>query len=226
MPALDRELQAYLEGMDADGFRQVPVGEVGNIVSEMLGSLSGDLTAEDIIRFNGKGAEGAMSQSKAATSDHHGAGAAVPSGAAEVLQGPIFPEISNDLSAVAERLQNAAQRILASTEKVESLIDRLQPEDAGAVLDAITEIYGACGFEDITGQTLDRVLSKLRQIEYQSERLLAAMGNEEAMKRTATLEKEIETEATRQKEQLLHGPDSMKDANSQEEIDKILASFD
>ena len=83
----------------------------------------------------------------------------MPVGAAELLQGPIFPDISNDLASVAERLENAAQRILASTEKVERLMDGLKPEQAGILLDAITEIYGACGFEDITGQTLDRVHS-------------------------------------------------------------------
>jgi hypothetical protein len=227
MPVLESELQEYLGTMDADGFRQVSVGDVGNIVREILGSLTGDLTVEDVFRFNGAGTGDVMSQSKGDTSG--GEGEAVPSepsGAAELLQGPIFPEIGGDLASIAERLQYAAQRILASTEKVEGLMDGLEPEDAGILLDAITEIYGACGFEDITGQTLERVMSKLRQIEYQSERLLAAMGNEEAKRRIEVLEAEIIKEETRQKEQLLHGPDSMKDANSQEEIDKILASFD
>ena len=233
MPALDSELQEYLEAMDADGFQQVPINDVGNIVSEILGSLTGDLTVDDIIRFNDGGTRGAVSQSEAKSSVSPGASAPsgspspdVPVGAAELLQGPIFPDINSDLASVAERLENAAQRILASTEKVERLMDGLKPEQAGILLDAITEIYGACGFEDITGQTLDRVMGKLRQIEYESERLLAAMGNKEAQKRTEQLEKEIEIELERNQEQLLHGPDSMKEANSQEEIDKILASFD
>lgn len=230
MSELDSELQQYLEPMDADGFQQVPIGDVSNIVSEILGTLNGDLTAEDVVRFNGGdiGDIGdIMSQLKAKPSKiQNPARQDVPSGAAEILQGPIFPEINEDLASVADRLQIAAQRILASTEKVEGLMDGLKPKDASVLLDAITEIYSACGFEDITGQTLDRVLSKLRQIEYQSERLLAAMGNKEAGKRSEALGQAINSEALRKEEQLLHGPDSMQDANSQEEIDKILASFD
>lgn len=227
MPGLDRELQEYLEAMHADGIRQVPIDDVAKIVCEMLNSLTGDLTAEDLIRFNADGAGDATDRSAAKSSANRASAApAVPSGAAELLQGAIFPEISDDLASVAERLEHAACRILASTEKVERLMDELKPEQAGVLLDAITEIYAACGFEDITGQTLDRVMGRLRQIEYQSERLLAAMGDEEARKRTETLESEIETETRRKQEQLLHGPDSMKDANTQEEIDNILASFD
>jgi chemotaxis protein CheZ len=224
MPELNNELHEYLESMGADGFGQIPVADVGKIVDEILGSLDGDLTVEDIIRFNGgdKMAQPGADRTKTKNSDRP----AVPPGAAELLQGEIFPDINNDLSSVGDRLQDAAQRILASTEKVEALMDSLKPEQAGVLLDAITEIYSACGFEDITGQTLGRVMGKLRQVEYESERLLAAMGNKEAEKRTEQLEKEIEIEMAREQEQLLHGPDSMKEANSQEEIDKILASFD
>lgn len=225
MSALDRELQKYLEAMEADGVRQVPIGDVGMIVDEILRTLGGDLSAEDVIRFNGDRAGATVAKAiPSVTPDP--VPPSTPRGAAELLQGPIFPEISRDLDSVAERLQHAAQRILASTEKVEGLMDNLEPKDATLLLDAITEIYSACGFEDITGQTIERVMSKLRQIEYQSERLLAAMGNAEARERAAALEKDVETESARQKEQLLHGPDSMKDANSQDEIDRILASFD
>ena len=225
MPALDRELQKYLEAMETDGVRQVPIGDVGMIVAEIVRTLGGDLTTEDVIRFNSDRAEAAVANARPSIAPDPVPPSA-PRGAAELLQGPIFPEISRDLDSVAERLQHAAQRILASTEKVEGLMDNLEPKDATLLLDAITEIYSACGFEDITGQTIERVMSKLRQIEYQSERLLAAMGNAEARERAAALEKDVETESARQKEQLLHGPDSMKDANSQDEIDQILASFD
>lgn len=231
MSELDDELQQYLEAMDSDGFQQVPIGDVGDIVNEILSTLSGDLTAEDVIRFNdrdimGQPAAKSSRKKKSGRPAESESPPAVPDGAAELLQGAIFPEINDDLESVADRLQNAAQRILSSTEKVEGLMDGLKPKDASVLLEAITEIYSACGFEDITGQTLDRIMGKLRQIEYQSERLLAAMGNKEAQKRTKALEKEIDVDSTRKQEQLLHGPDSVKDANTQEEIDKILASFD
>lgn len=233
MAALDRELRVYLEAMGNDGFEQVPIGDVETIVCEIIGSITGDLTAEDVANFNKDGLKNLVKEARSKVEakkfeeiEVQAATPAVPTGSVELLHGPIFPDIDHDLASVAERLAHSAQRILASTEKVENLMDGLKPEDATVLLDAITEIYGACGFEDITGQTLDRVRSKMRQIEYETERLLAAMGNDDARQRSEELEEEIEAELARNQAQLLHGPDSMKEANTQEEIDAILASFD
>jgi len=235
MAALNNELRDYLEAMGNDGFQQVPIADVEAMVCAIIASLTGDLTAEDVVNFNKGGLKQLVKEARAKVEaskvEEQKAAAPAsapvpPSGSVELLHGPIFPEIDHDLAAVSERLADSAQRILASTEKVEGLMDGLKPEDASMLLDAITDIYGACGFEDITGQTLDRIRSKMRQIEYESERLLAAMGNDDARKRAEELEKEIEVELDRNKAQLLHGPDSMKEANTQEEIDAILASFD
>jgi len=234
MAALNNELRDYLEAMGKDGFQQVPIADVETIVCAIIASLTGDLTAEDVVNFNNGGLQQLVKEARAKVEtskveERKAAPASAPvppSGSVELLHGPIFPEIDHDLVAVSERLAYSAQRILASTEKVEGLMDGLKPEDATTLLDALTDIYGACGFEDITGQTLDRIRSKMRQIEYESERLLAAMGNDEARKRAEELEKDIEVELDRNKAQLLHGPDSMKEANTQEEIDAILASFD
>ncbi len=57
-------------------------------------------------------------------------------------------------------------------------------------------------------------------------RAMAALGDADARERSAALSDMIRREGSRKEEHILHGPQDAGVANSQEEIDKILASFD
>ena len=53
---------------------------------------------------------------------------------------------------------------------------RLGPDDAGAVMAAVTSIYEACTFQDITGQRVTKVVNMLKVIEARVDKMVAAMS--------------------------------------------------
>ncbi len=93
---------------------------------------------------------------------------------------------------------------------------------AGRV-DAATRIYGACGFQDITGQRVTKVVKPLEDIEERIDALVAAFGSEIGKFKAEQPEREEKKDSD---EDVLHGPQLAKDAKSQAEVDALLASVD
>ncbi len=96
---------------------------------------------------------------------------------------------------------------------------------AGRV-DAATRIYEACGFQDITGQRVTKVVKTLKDIEERIDALVAAFGSEIEKVKAEQPEPEEKEEKKDSDEDLLHGPQLAKDAKSQAEVDALLARFD
>jgi chemotaxis protein CheZ len=93
------------------------------------------------------------------------------------------------------------------------------------IMNATTEIYEACGFQDITGQRITKVVKALKDIEEKIDALVEAFGSEIAKYKKSAPEEEPEPEAVTD-EDLLNGPQLKEKAQTQEEIDVLLASFD
>ena len=89
-----------------------------------------------------------------------------------------------------------------------------------------TDIYEASGFQDITGQRLTHMAQTLKQVELQIASAEAVLGDKNAVQAAETLADTVEKTEARKMEYILHGPQEAGKANTQEEIDKILASFD
>lgn len=72
-----------------------------------------------------------------------------------------------EIEAVIRLNAEAANRIMDAAEHVSELIDiEAVPSDVRfAVLDHVTAIFEACGFQDLTGQRIQRALKTLRSIE-------------------------------------------------------------
>ncbi len=96
---------------------------------------------------------------------------------------------------------------------------------AGRV-DATTRIYEGCGFQDITGQRVTKVVKTLKDIEERIDALVAAFGSEIEKVKADQPEPEEKEEKKDCDEDVLHGPQLAKDAKSQAEVDALLASFD
>ena len=89
-----------------------------------------------------------------------------------------------------------------------------------------TDMYEAASFQDLTGQRLTRIGESLRRIEFLVASAKAALGDEGAAAEAEALSETVEKTENRKMEYILHGPEEAGTANTQEEIDKILASFD
>ena len=142
------------------------------------------------------------------------------------LDGEVFGmdiRVFGELEALSEVIKSAR-----------SELSTLSPEDirnehtsaATDELDAVVRMFKACSFQDITGQRITNVVQTLKVIEAKVDGVLQAFGDDVARERKTNLDAELDTGSDRADEQILHGPQSEGEASSQEDIDKLLTSFD
>jgi chemotaxis protein CheZ len=106
-------------------------------------------------------------------------------------------------------------------EEIERLAGSLPPDIAAPLGDVVIKVYEACGFQDITGQRISKVVKALYHIEGKIDALLAVFGADLS---EAVVEEATEADAAAS---LLNGPALPTTAtNSQADIDALLASFD
>jgi chemotaxis protein CheZ len=143
---------------------------------------------------------------------------------ADKINAEYVPSASDELSAIVEATEQATNGIFEAVESIEALTAEMAPDVADRVSSSVTSIYEACGFQDITGQRITKVVKALQSIEEKVQDLLQAFGEEAgATRRAVEPEAEAEVEGD---ERLMNGPQLSSNAQSQAEIDALLASFD
>ncbi|HXP96425.1 MAG TPA: hypothetical protein VN809_06910 [Telmatospirillum sp.] len=88
----------------------------------------------------------------------------------QVTARPSFDDVGGpgqEIEAVIRLNAEAANRIMDAAEQISECIDTegVPGEVRFAVLDHVTAIFEACGFQDLTGQRIQRALKTLRSIE-------------------------------------------------------------
>lgn len=145
---------------------------------------------------------------------------------ADKINAEYVPTASDELSAIVGATEQATNSIFEAVELIEELSQEMAPEIAERVTAAVTGIYEACGFQDITGQRITKVVKALQNIEEKVQDLLIAFGEDAGeARRDRKVEPEAESAESEDKS-LMHGPQLAENANSQAEIDALLASFD
>lgn len=141
----------------------------------------------------------------------------------------MLPSATNELDAIVEATANATNDIMNATEAIEGMVDSLDEEHRDALLDHTTRIYEACGFQDITGQRVTKVVNTLKEIEARVDALVLAFGGNlsESTLVPEGIAKPADDGADEgADEELLHGPQLAGGGISQEEIDRLLADMD
>ena len=125
-----------------------------------------------------------------------------------------LPGASVELDAVVRDTERATETIMTEAEKLMSV----EPTDLAAykaeVDAAMTRIFEACSFQDLTGQRVTKVISTLRHIEERVTRFAGALGV------TDTTPSETADEV-RARELLLNGPAMNGPSTSQDDIDAL-----
>lgn len=140
-----------------------------------------------------------------------------------------LPVAGEELEAVIGATENATNTIMESVETIETLTDQMPREVSEKVVDAVTQVYEACGFQDITGQRIKKVVTTLTQIEEKVHALLGAFGQDgqvDAARAKAAKEEKPKTDEPLSDADLMNGPQAAEAAISQDDIDALLASFD
>ncbi len=134
---------------------------------------------------------------------------------------------AGELDAIVEATAEATNAIMDATETIEKVMGSLQGEAASALMTASGKIYEACGFQDITGQRIAKVVKAIKQIEGRIDVLNAMFSEKGGAARPATAKaagKPSRGGAPKPvtDEDLLNGPQLKSKAKTQEEIDAML----
>jgi len=194
----------------------VKVSEISQVVESIMSSMKGDLTANDLELYH---------ELEALAAYIHEAKSDIAALRPDEVRDEYIPTASDELDAIVQATEIATNTIMDSTEEIESVMASLEGEQAEKLMNATTNIYEACGFQDITGQRITKVVKALKDIEDKIEALVTAFGSEiEKVKADQPENEPSNAELT--DEDLLEGPQQEGEASTQAEIDALLASFD
>ncbi len=206
------QLLASIESLRADRGDPVSLDLVGEIVASLLESLDGDLGPAEH------------------RDDDRRAGNKV---GFEQLGPRLFPllttgfrdeglrEAAAHLSEAIAESEEATNAILEAGEAIEELVATVNGEAARKMLAIVTRIYEASAYQDIGGQRITKAMKTIREVADRLDQVAAIIGSD--------LIEELGSEKQGPKseeENLLHGPQHHGQANTQEDVDALLASFD
>jgi chemotaxis protein CheZ len=130
-----------------------------------------------------------------------------------------IPFATDELDAIVEHTAHATHAILESCEMLDEVSTSVSGDAASKLQDAVTRIYEACSFQDITGQRITKVVTTLKVIEEKVAHIISTFGPRSApAAKTGT---PVASDAD-----LLNGPQLPANAMDQSDIDKLLASFE
>ena len=109
---------------------------------------------------------------------------------------------------------------MEAAERIEVVAKNVDEDPARQLTDAVTRIYEACSFQDITGQRINKVVDALRENDLKVEGLLAAFGDDDARARRDRLESALSRHEDRDGG-LLNGPQGQAEAQNQDDIDAL-----
>lgn len=179
-------------------------------VRAVLGSLAGDLTAKEAAL---------LAELEALGRTIARAKAEIAALSVDDITGAHIPSATDELDAIVGHTAQATNEILDCCEVLERLQSEVPEAAAAALQGAVTRIYEACSFQDITGQRIGKVVNALKAIE---SRVEAAVANASGRAAPEPAAAGVRTEG----EELANGPQLPGGATSQAEIDRLLASFD
>lgn len=181
-------------------------------VRAVLGSMAGDLTAREAAL---------LAELEALGRTIARAKAEIAALSVDDITGAHIPSATDELDAIVGHTAEATNEILDCCEVLEKLESDVPPAAAAALQGAVTRIYEACSFQDITGQRISKVVAALKAIE---SRVDAAVAN--ASGRPVAPPPPMPVVPRTEGQDLANGPQLPGGGTSQAEIDRLLASFD
>lgn len=214
--AADSGLRERLETARAESADPLTKDDVASIIKEVIGTMSGDVSMLDLKLYTEL--EGLARYIQTARSE-----------IAEIRPDKISEDFiltaTDELDAVVGATEDATGRILDAAEAIMTIAgEKVEGPAQDEIVELATSIFEASNFQDITGQRITKVVKTLKHIESKIEALVGILGEEvEKARKNRIGEDEPEPSGD---EKLLNGPQLPGGANDQDEIDRLLASFD
>jgi chemotaxis protein CheZ len=203
-----------------DGTPQGPEGDrIEATVRAVLTTMAGDLTAKE----------------SALMAELEGLGRTIARAKAEIaalkvedIRDAHIPSATDELDAIVDHTAHATNEILDCCETLEQMQAELSGEAADKLQSAVTRIYEACSFQDITGQRIGKVVTALKSIEARISAIVSTAGGMPGPEVAPVVVPVAATDGDKRTEgqKLANGPQLPGAGVSQSEIDRLLASFD
>lgn len=216
-PDQDDELNQRLESLRETQRDVVKIDDIAGVVASMLTTMKGDLSATDLELY---------SELEALAKYIHATKADIAALRPDEVTEEYLPTAADELDAIVAATETATNSIMDATEQIEGVMSELEGDQAERLMNATTMIFEACGFQDITGQRITKVVKALKDIEDKIDALVQAFGSEIDKVKAAQPKKEKDKDKPLTDEDLLAGPQLENQAQTREEIDALLASFD
>ncbi|WP_439595310.1 protein phosphatase CheZ [Falsiroseomonas sp.] len=189
-------------------------------VRAVLGSMSGDLTVVEaslLAELEGLGRTVARAKQE------------IASLRVDDITLSHIPSATDELDAIVGHTAQATNEILDVCETLEAVAGRIGGAESEALGNAVTRIYEACSFQDITGQRIGKVVTALKAIEARVDQVVSRFGAATSGLPPAGAEAPppapADADATEGR-RLANGPQLPGAGVSQADIDKLLADFD
>jgi chemotaxis protein CheZ len=135
--------------------------------------------------------------------------------------GEKFSSSTDELEEVVQETADAAGSIMTAAEAIEAIALKLPQPTSDELMAAVTKIYEASAFQDITGQRITKVVRVIQNAEKRIEALLCFCSDSELKPCGSG----CGNHGTPPDDTLLNGPQTQKTANSQSDIDRMLAEL-
>jgi chemotaxis protein CheZ len=135
-----------------------------------------------------------------------------------------IPDATDELGAVVTATADATNKIMSICEEIETITETVDGQPGEDIRNKITQIYEACGFQDITGQRIRNVVSTLQVIEHKIDTIMTTLNETVGLKLSD--DKYEKVVSINDDKSLLNGPQMPDKAVTQDDIDKLLAEFD
>ena len=128
----------------------------------------------------------------------------------------MFSTTADELEEIVTETARAANRIMDAAETIEQAAAEAPAPLANRLTDAVTNIYEASAFQDITGQRITKIVRALQSLETKLNSLVCAFG---------PLDHGVDAPIPEGDAALLNGPQLEKSASSQTDIDALFESL-
>ena len=218
-------LRQQIDLAHAEAARPLSRDEVTDVVRSILSTMDGDISATDLRLY-----KEVVDLARFIESAKVELAALQP---AEIRDQHI-PNATDELDAVVGATEQATFAIFDACDVITGIAGQIDPESSAKLTDQVTKIFEACNFQDITGQRISKVVRTLKHIESKVDMIVAAFGDEVRQNHTrpaaappeGTTNFATDRPADDPEAVLLHGPQMTSNAMDQDEIDRLLASFD
>jgi chemotaxis protein CheZ len=138
----------------------------------------------------------------------------------ESANGDYLSSANDELEQIINETANATNAIMSAAEDLEKISETVDEKTRDGIISAVTQIYEACAFQDITGQRITKTIRAIQKIEAKVNALASACGGTHIEPLVELRDIPVVSSDVA----LLNGPQLSGDAKSQAEIDQLFAS--